>query len=137
MTSAHRTDATQFREQAAQARWIAARALTDEDQKFWLRLADELHQLALQAELGRLSPATLQTIKRVEMMDHLLQSEHHVMRGEHHIERQREIVASLEKTDPQEAGRARELLAQFEEMQVMHIIYRDRLRSQLGKVEAP
>jgi hypothetical protein len=95
-----------------------------------------LHQLALQAELGRLSPATLQTIKRVEMMDHLLQSEHHVMRGEHHIERQREVVASLEKTDPQ-ASRARQLLVQFEEMQVMHITYRDRLRSELADLEEP
>jgi hypothetical protein len=70
-------------------------------------------------------------------MGHLLQSENHVVRGERHIERQREIAASLEKTDRQEARRARDLLAQFEEMQVMHIVFRDRLRSELAKVEAP
>ena len=86
---------------------------------------------------SRLARPTLQSIKRAAMMEHILQAEHHVMLGERHIERQREIVAKLEKTDPQEASRARALLAQFEELQVMHITDRDRLRNELAKIEAP
>jgi hypothetical protein len=103
MPGGHGTDAKEFRAQAAQACWIAGRALTDQDQKFWLRLADEWYQLTLQAELGRLSPATF---KRVQTMGHLLQSENHVIRGERHIERQREIVARPDDITNQTAIRS-------------------------------
>jgi gluconate kinase len=131
MTGGDWTDATEFRAQAAQARWLAARALTDQDRSFWLNLAGEWHQLAVQAQLNRASYATVQSFKRAAIMDHLLQIEHHVMQGERHIERQREIVAKLERSDVGQAGQARELLAQFEQMQVMHVADRDRLRKSL------
>lgn len=127
------TEAREFRSQAAQARRLAARAFEERDRLFWQRLADEWHQLAVQAEIKHASPSTLQSIRRQAMMDHLLQVEHHVMQGERHVERQREIVAKLEQIDPEEAARALELLAQFEQMQAMHIADRERLRHELGK----
>jgi gluconate kinase len=133
MPNSRLADAQEFRAQAALARFLAARALKDQDRTFWLKLADEWLQLALQAELHRVSPATLQSIKRAAMRNHLLQIEQHVMQGERHIERQREIVAKLEQIDAEHAFRARELLAQFEQMQVMHIADRDRLREELEK----
>jgi hypothetical protein len=131
--SSYVTEAQEFRSQAAQARWLAARALKERDRVFWLRLADEWHQLAVQAELKHVSPTTLQSVKRRAMMDHLLQVEHHVVQGQRHVERQREIVARLEQIESEEAGRARELLAQFEQMQAMHIADRDRLCNELER----
>ena len=135
--NSHVTDAREFRSRAAQARWLVVHALQERDRRFWLQFADECHQLVVHAELKHASPVTLQSIKRRAMMDHLLQVEHHVMQGQRHVERQREIVAKLEKIRSADANSARALLAQFEDMQAMHIADRDRLYRELEKTGSP
>jgi len=62
--------------------------------------------------------------------DHLAQAERHVAQGERHIARQREIIAELER-DGHDTAQARATLAQFEEIQAMHVAERDRLRHEL------
>ena len=71
-------------------------------------------------------------IDRATLEDHLAQAECHVIDGEQHVTRQRELVARLEQDgDTAVASEARELLAQFVEMQAMHVADRDRLRREL------
>ncbi|TGQ71001.1 hypothetical protein EN829_001030 [Mesorhizobium sp. M00.F.Ca.ET.186.01.1.1] len=53
--------------------------------------------------------------------------EQHVLLGERHIARQREIVADFQDRGFR-ADLAEELLELFEEMQLLHIAHRDRLR---------
>ena len=54
--------------------------------------------------------------------------------GEAHIARQREILANLTRDGQTEAaGRAAELLAQFEQTQTLHVSDRDRLRLELAE----
>jgi hypothetical protein len=57
-------------------------------------------------------------------------AERHVAEGEGHIAHQREIVARLERTSPTSVTleRARELLANVEYAQSLHVADRDRLR---------
>jgi hypothetical protein len=62
---------------------------------------------------------------------HLEQAEEHVALGEKHIARQREIVAELE-AGRQDTAEAHRLLVQFEEMQVLHVEDRNRLRQMLA-----
>jgi hypothetical protein len=71
---------------------------------------------------------------RAMIEEHLAQAERHVAQGEQHIARQREIVAKLTSDDHADAAEeARALLAQFEEMQKLHVSDRDRLREELGR----
>jgi hypothetical protein len=65
---------------------------------------------------------------RQMLVDHLDQAERRVAQGAEHVARQRMLVNQL---DCQARTQARELLAQFEEMQRMHIADRDRLRAKL------
>lgn len=67
---------------------------------------------------------------RATILDHLQLAERHVAEGERHIARQKEIIVELEN-DRHDAIAARALLVQFEEMQVLHIADRDRLRAEL------
>jgi hypothetical protein len=62
---------------------------------------------------------------------HLAQAERHVLKGESHIDRQRQLVAELER-DGDDITLATKLLLQFEQLQAMHIADRDRLRQELG-----
>jgi hypothetical protein len=62
---------------------------------------------------------------------HLAMAEQHVALGERHIARQKEIVAEMERSG-HDAFTAHNLLGLFEEMQVLHVKYRDRLRQKLG-----
>ena len=53
-----------------------------------------------------------------------------VAQGEEHIREQRELIAELER-DGHDTFVARELLATFEQIQVLHIAGRDRLVKEL------
>lgn len=73
---------------------------------------------------------------RALLEQHLAQVERHVAQGEAIIARQRRIVSELER-DGHDAGEARDLLAQFQEMQAQHITHRDRLRRELAVGDGP
>jgi hypothetical protein len=57
-------------------------------------------------------------------------AEEHVALGERHIERQRQIIRELEG-DGHDVTNAMALLAQFEELQRVHVANRDRLKKNL------
>ena len=61
---------------------------------------------------------------------HLQQAEAHVAMGAEHVRQQRERLSQLERHG-HDTFRTRELLAQFEDLQDMHIAHRDRLLQQL------
>jgi hypothetical protein len=61
---------------------------------------------------------------------HLQQAEAHVAMGAEHIWQQRERLSQLER-EGHDTFRTRALLAQFEDLQDMHIAHRDRLLQQL------
>jgi hypothetical protein len=67
------------------------------------------------------------------LTEHLYQAERHVALGEHHIERQRQIIHDLERGG-HDTTAAKACLTQFEEMQLLHIRGRDRLREELAKL---
>jgi len=69
-------------------------------------------------------------VDRATIEQHLAQAERHVAEGESYVERQRQIVAELER-DGHDAATAKALLATFEEMQATQIAERDRLRQAL------
>jgi len=62
---------------------------------------------------------------------HLEQAERDVALGQAHIARQKEIIKELKRLGS-DTEQARDLLAQFESMQGLHIAHRDRLRVDLG-----
>jgi hypothetical protein len=62
---------------------------------------------------------------------HLAMAEQHVALGDRHIFRQREIIEELER-GRHDALAAHRLLGLFEDMQMLHVQYRDRLRRKLG-----
>jgi hypothetical protein len=70
-------------------------------------------------------------IDRKVLGRHLQQAERHVAVGQGHISRQRDCVAQLER-DGHDAVEARGLLAQFEELQSMHIAHRTASRASLA-----
>jgi len=61
---------------------------------------------------------------------HLQQAEAHVAMGAEHVRQQRERLSQLERHG-HDTFRTRALLAQFEDLQDMHIAHRDRLLQQL------
>lgn len=65
------------------------------------------------------------------LRQHLAQAERHVAEGERRIARQRELVAELAR-DGHDTDQATQLLRQFEELQALHVVDRDRLRKELG-----
>ncbi len=68
---------------------------------------------------------------RALMEKHLELAEEHVIKGARIVARQRELVQELER-DGHNTMKARQTLAQFEELQELHIAERDRLRRELG-----
>ena len=66
------------------------------------------------------------------LIGHLEQAEQHVADGERHLESQRTVVRDLER-DGHYASQAKATLAQFEEMEAMHVADRDRLRRELAQ----
>ena len=67
---------------------------------------------------------------REMLKQRLIVAEEHILLGERHIVRQRELVAELER-DGHDTAEAIRLLTSFEELQVLHIADRDRLRREL------
>lgn len=66
---------------------------------------------------------------------HLAQAEEHIALGEKHIARQRGIVAEMERDNHDAvAASARDLLRQFQELQVEHNSHRDRLLKKLAEI---
>jgi len=66
--------------------------------------------------------------------DHLAIAERHVAEGERHIARQRNVVKQLGE-DGHDQKMAFDLLALFEDMQQLHISDRDRLRTELARLQ--
>jgi hypothetical protein len=64
------------------------------------------------------------------LLDHLALAEEHVARGAENVARQREMIAELER-DGHDAKQARAMLAEFEQLQAMHVADRDRLIGEL------
>ena len=68
------------------------------------------------------------------MLEHLAQAERHVAEGEDRIVRQRQIIADFARSG-HDLKVAKELLAQFEDMQTSAIADRDRLRAELAAMK--
>ena len=64
--------------------------------------------------------------------EHLALAQRHVMEGEGHVQKQRDIVAELER-DGHDTTQARELLRTFEELLGEHYDDRARLEFQLAE----
>jgi hypothetical protein len=69
---------------------------------------------------------------RALIVQHLAQAERHIAAGQQHIERQRQIIRELKYGH--DLASAKDLLAQFEELQLLHIRDRDRLKKELINV---
>jgi len=67
--------------------------------------------------------------------EHLAQAERHVEESRQVVERQRALIAALERDD-HSTTRARELLARFEAIQQTHIEDRDRTAQELRRLPA-
>jgi hypothetical protein len=64
--------------------------------------------------------------------EHLALAERPVTEAEHHVNRQRQVIADLERHG-HDTESARYLLSQFEEMLAIQVADRDRLRGDLGE----
>jgi hypothetical protein len=69
-------------------------------------------------------------VDRAMIERHLAQAERHIAEGERRIERQREIIAALER-DGHDTIQARAPMVNFEEVLRTHIADRDLIRNQL------
>jgi hypothetical protein len=78
-----------------------------------------------------LSYPTCEIMDRQTIAEHLALAERHVAEGQDHIERQRMVIAELER-DRHDTTRAKELLDTFKTTQALHIADRDRLRQELA-----
>lgn len=70
---------------------------------------------------------------RAIIEQHLAMAEGHVAKAGELVERQRSLVADLER-DGHDTTEARRLLAEFQEIEAMHISDRDRLRRELASL---
>ncbi|MBV9113427.1 MAG: hypothetical protein JOY67_11460 [Hyphomicrobiales bacterium] len=68
---------------------------------------------------------------RALLKQHLAQAESDVVLGTGHVERQRQIIAELER-DGHDTEEAEQLLRTFEETLALHVEGRDRLRQELA-----
>jgi hypothetical protein len=70
---------------------------------------------------------------RAILESHLAFAEEHVSKSKKHISRQRELIEELERDGHlQLAWSAERLLAQFIELDALHVAHRDRLRLELS-----
>jgi hypothetical protein len=67
---------------------------------------------------------------RALILDHLAQAERHVAEGKEHLDRQRQILAELQR-DGHDTAEAKKLLATFEALQAQHVADCARLRREL------
>lgn len=71
-------------------------------------------------------------MNRTILIAHFEQAERHVREGRQHIDRQRRVVAELER-DGHPSEMSRELLDTFEQLQAQHVADRDRLAAELAR----
>jgi hypothetical protein len=71
-------------------------------------------------------------IDRDTLQQHLAQAEGHMKMSRKHIASQREFVAELVRGG-HDSSQALALLSRFEELQLLHIADRNRLRAELGE----
>jgi len=65
------------------------------------------------------------------LQDHLAMAERHIASGNRVITRQRQLINQLE-ADGHDIRAARSLLAQFEDLQALHLADRDRLLNEIS-----
>jgi hypothetical protein len=69
---------------------------------------------------------------RATLKQRLALAEEHVAKSQRHIAQQQELVAELERhRHTRVAEEAKRLLAQFLELDVLHVAHRDRLKQEL------
>lgn len=66
------------------------------------------------------------------LQDHLSLAEKHVAIGEKNIAKQRALLDELAR-DGHDIAMAQQLLAQFEDLQALHVADRDRIRAELAE----
>ena len=71
-------------------------------------------------------------MERATILEHLALAEKHIKEAEAHIAQQREIIAQIRSVG-QDSSIAEKLLGSFEEMQLLHLADRDRIRAELAK----
>jgi len=91
-------------------------------------IANTLHRLKKKKENAVSS--SRHPVNREMLQRHLQQAEAHVAMGAEHLRQQRERLSQLERHG-HDTFRTRALLAQFEDLQDMHIAHRHRLLQQL------
>jgi Spy/CpxP family protein refolding chaperone len=71
---------------------------------------------------------------RATILNHLAQAERHVNMGAQHVSSQLSLIERMQR-DGHDVTAARQLLEQFEEIQALHIVDRDRLRAELDEFQ--
>jgi hypothetical protein len=69
---------------------------------------------------------------RNTILEHLALAQRHVREAEQHVDRQRQLIAELER-DGHDVTLANALLDQMEQLYVMHMSDRDRLQKEADK----
>src|SRR5690349_4360020 len=87
------------------------------------------HEASALATAGKL-------MDRDMLLDHLALAERHVKEGERHLTQQAALVHKLE-VGGQDTAEAEALLKQFQELQVMHIADRERIKAELQQLGSP
>ena len=77
----------------------------------------------------------LPDMDRTLLKQHLARAERHLAEGQAHIEKQRAIIATLEQRG-QDAGMARELLANLLRTQELHEQNREQILRELGEASS-
>jgi len=119
------------RRRIAESRTVVARAIQE--------IAEVEHLITMTVSVISESRALLERGHRYwpiqidRVPSELLQrARNHVTRSEQHVRRQREIIADMER-DGDDTELARELLAKFERMLMLHLADRDRLIEELSE----
>ena len=108
---------------ARRARATAARLGASESRAYMLSIAKNYELLAAHSEPDP-EPAQLAFLAK--------QAEQRAASGERHVARQRALIATLAR-DGHDTSDAQDLLRTFEDAQVLHVEYRDRLRDEATK----
>jgi len=100
----------------------------------WQRMAESWDDrpTAQQQQVQPHRPPIKEAMDRQMLAQHLLPAEARVANGDWRVEKQRRLIARLER-DGQDTSEARMLLAELEETRKLHIAGRDRLLRELGK----
>jgi hypothetical protein len=103
------------------------------DQHRHRNLLSRSRELVAQSEnlLAKASMRMMTQSAPYQLYDYLAQAERHVKEGQDVLSRQHKTIAEL-KRGGHDAADALQLLADFEEIQALHVADRDRLRKELG-----